>query len=1266
MSVLKPGQTSVDDLEMIAGRREGIRRVRQFGATQRVRRNSTSAVERSSRPLGEAYESVEQDSGKQSLKPITKAELSLAEAELRDKLEAQDRTAYIEIKRAIENRDRKTALRLVDEYRNPLALHSDPAISTADNVNPPYFTQAGYNIAIIALHRFRDPGEPITEILKTYNEMLERDVLPNIKTYSLVIRSLMERHDEVQSATRNAWGRRRWIEWDRARARSFKKEGLGISNYQYADRHQALLPIETQIEALKKENNYENALRLFHSGVLYNRHRTFQPQVYAHLMSAAAKKGDLQTVLQVWGHLEGANKRTQQTNDASFDTRPLAILYSYLIEAYAKAPEGGVDGMQDILKKFLTDEKNGHIRDGRSSDGSLEYPLIDDTGMPVLDAEGNPRMTVMSDGVDIMRAVVKFFDSLLYGYAYLGETEKVDALLDLMRKTTREEEKRAGHLAQVNSSAVMNICRGYWDRKDYNRALEVLEKIKTEKGASHIRRAATEMVLDAIAESNVDVVASLAKLTERDQPFFEFTCLRRAITLLVFEFDRADLPTERTKDLIQTIELLASSWPKNTKWNVDAHTLSAICEQATKVDMLQDAYAVLQKSIACGNVLPSHGGIKAYDVLSPIFEAKQTLEGKIEVIALARRCQVDLRQGQVLPVISKLAEALSNNSTTVKTLVDQIGQSGLQAFLQVLCKLGDKSGRPLLGDEAAAFDENLVKIVKSLGSLRVSNDLLEDDQRLIVLLLDERLGTTAARPIAEEAFGTELVASLDVHVESPGQTSSVLSDAPTRMFETASEASTRPTELSEGTEAPRKWEVPFNLTKEVDGHHGRNPTLTPIQAYSILKRNEAEGRLPSPAAIGRLAVALSRLGFADKVAELYKLAHQAVPCLREDRQLGAWYEIENNMISACCLLGQLEQAGFHRAAILEQGQVPSADAYATMIASAKDTTDDASVARELWEESQRLGVQPNLYLYNTIISKLSRARKAEMALEFFKRMKSEQIKPSSVTYGAVINACCRVGDDQSATTLFEEMQAQPNHKPRVPPYKSVMPFLSFSVDLKLIFRLLCSTMMQLHLQTHPSRELVLHYYNQMVQAEVAPSAHTYKLLLDAYGNLPPVDLPAMQQVFENLCNDSRVAVAGTHWASMIHAAGISAGDAKKACEIFDSIATHRSSQYLKTIEPVCWEALMHVLAEHKMIDEMDAYRGKMTEQDAKPTAYVNNMLIKGYANVGLIEKSRAIFESMSDSGTGQCLRICFQRSSSDSLLTVYLQVWPPLTTIQSS
>ena len=108
------------------------------------------------------------------------------------------------------------------------------------------------------------------------------------------------------------------------------------------------------------------------------------------------------------------------------------------------------------------------------------------------------------------------------------------------------------------------------------------------------------------------------------------------------------------------------------------------------------------------------------------------------------------------------------------------------------------------------------------------------------------------------------------------------------------------------------------------------------------------------------------------------------------------------MLISNCHLGHLEQAGLHRHRLVERGMAPSADAYATMIASSKDTTDDATVARELFDESQLMGVRPHLYLYNTVISKLSKARKAEMALEMFAQMKAHRVRPSSVTYGAVI------------------------------------------------------------------------------------------------------------------------------------------------------------------------------------------------------------------------------------------------------------------------
>ena len=174
-------------------------------------------------------------------------------------------------------------------------------------------------------------------------------------------------------------------------------------------------------------------------------------------------------------------------------------------------------------------------------------------------------------------------------------------------------------------------------------------------------------------------------------------------------------------------------------------------------------------------------------------------------------------------------------------------------------------------------------------------------------------------------------------------------------------------------------------------------------------------------------------------------------------------------------------------------------------------------------------------------------------------------------------------------------------------------------------------MMQMHLQTQPSRELVLHYYNQMIQANVLPSAHTYKLLLDAYGTLEPIDLDAMQKVFDNLCKDRRVDVQGTHWASLIHAYGTVAAQPERAVE---TIPTHPASQS-NDIEPVCWEAILGVLASAKMTDRMEEYVTRMRQQRVRPTAYVNNMLIRGYASVGQLDKSRELFESMQDAVMGK-------------------------------
>ena len=247
-----------------------------------------------------------------------------------------------------------------------------------------------------------------------------------------------------------------------------------------------------------------------------------------------------------------------------------------------------------------------------------------------------------------------------------------------------------------------------------------------------------------------------------------------------------------------------------------------------------------------------------------------------------------------------------------------------------------------------------------------------------------------------------------------------------------------------------------------------------MSAYNRFMNGAGKGIYPRPIVLARLISALGRLGEVDKIAEVYDAAQAVLASMESMKQwqTSGWFLIEDHMVIGLAHAGELDAAHVHRQRILQQGGVPSADAYGALILHVKDTTDDTSNAMALYNESQAYGVTPNIFMYNTIISKLAKARKADFALQLFQDMKARSIQPTSVTYGAVIAACCRVGDAASAELLFQEMIAEPTFKPRVPPY---------------------NTMMQLYTHTKPDRARVLYFYNELLQAKVQPTAHTYKV-----------------------------------------------------------------------------------------------------------------------------------------------------------------------------
>lgn len=363
-------------------------------------------------------------------------------------------------------------------------------------------------------------------------------------------------------------------------------------------------------------------------------------------------------------------------------------------------------------------------------------------------------------------------------------------------------------------------------------------------------------------------------------------------------------------------------------------------------------------------------------------------------------------------------------------------------------------------------------------------------------------------------------------------------------------------------------------------------------AVALALESAQQGRHAHPETLGRLIEVLGREGKADMAKQIYLMAYSILPALASDPQAQstAWVTLEDHMIIALAQSGQLAEVGYHRDRLLQAGTAPSADGYAAMILNMKETTDDAAVALMLFEESQRFGVTPNVYLFNTLISKLSRARRAKEALEYFELMKTHGLQPSSITYGAVINACCKTGDDLSADYLFQEMTASPKFKPRVPPY---------------------NTMMQFYTTTKPDRQRVLHYYDALVYARVPPTGHTYKLLLDAFGSIGEPDLKSMEDVFTTLVNDRSVTVTGAHWASLINAYGSVAKNLDRAISVFESIEQHPSTVKSKSKLPdaVVYEALLNALIANDRADLCDKYLKLMDERGVRMTAYVANTLI---------------------------------------------------------
>ncbi|KAJ5653788.1 hypothetical protein N7490_000791 [Penicillium lividum] len=395
------------------------------------------------------------------------------------------------------------------------------------------------------------------------------------------------------------------------------------------------------------------------------------------------------------------------------------------------------------------------------------------------------------------------------------------------------------------------------------------------------------------------------------------------------------------------------------------------------------------------------------------------------------------------------------------------------------------------------------------------------------------------------------------------------------------------------------------IAEELEKTAGRAETHL-NEALIRLKNMRRIGRHPRYITYAKLITAAAKTGRPELVHEIHNMARVDVPLdLAHNAVKYGWVSILDAMVAAYLTLGDRQLAGQFHQELLGLGSAPSANTFGLYITTLKESTktfDEATEALKIFHRAVAEGVEPTSFLYNALIGKLGKARRIDDCLAYFAEMRANNVRPTSVTYGTIVNALCRVSDERFAEEMFEEMESMPNYKARPAPYNS---------------------MIQYFLNTKRDRSKVLAYYERMQARNIKPTMHTYKLLVDAHASLEPVDMEAAENVLKSMQAAGQQPDA-VHYASLIHAQGCVQHNLPAARKVFDSvIADHRVR-----LQPCLYQALFEAMVANNRVADTEEIVQGMMQRNIEMTAYIANTLIQGWATEGNVAKAKAIYDSI--------------------------------------
>lgn len=392
------------------------------------------------------------------------------------------------------------------------------------------------------------------------------------------------------------------------------------------------------------------------------------------------------------------------------------------------------------------------------------------------------------------------------------------------------------------------------------------------------------------------------------------------------------------------------------------------------------------------------------------------------------------------------------------------------------------------------------------------------------------------------------------------------------------------------------------ISEVLESTSGR-PESHLAEAMSRLRNVRRMGRHLQYSTYAKLITAAGKAKQASLMHELFSMAQKDVPFNRALPAVrNGWVCIYDSMIAACLSVGERQLASKFHEELVSIGAAPSANTFGIYITTLEGTFDEATEAVKIFQRAMAEGVTPTVFLFNAVIGKLGKARRIDDCLQYFGQMQNLGIRPSSVTYGTLVNALCRTSEESFAVEMFDEMEAAPNYRPRPAPYNSII---------------------QYFLNTKRDRAKVLQYYGRMRSRDIKPTSHTYKLLIESYATLEPVNLAAAEAVLDDM-KANGVTPEAVHYGSLIHARGCVLSDMTGARAVFDSVL---ADSLIKPTDNLYQNLLEAMVANHQ-VEETDAILADMHARGIATTPYIANTLIHGWAGAGDIQKAKAIYDNL--------------------------------------